>query len=373
VKVFFLVYGLTSGGIERIAINVYKYIDKSKFDINLITKYNKREFFDDELEAYGGKRVPLLSNCKDRGLMKRIKLALNIPKVMKDGYEIGYFNLNAPKDAFKYPLLGKVMGMKYIIIHSHNSSEDKGSILNRLINKFGRLAIDIIANKKLTCSEKAAVWMYSKKTIQSSDYIQINNGIDMGLFGYDKDVREKLRRQLGIQDKFVVGHVGRFSPQKNHKFLVNIFGEIHKINPNSCLLLLGTGSMVEEIRIYVEQCGLSDSIKFMGAQSNVHEYMQAFDVFLLPSIYEGLPVVGIEAQSAGLRCFFSNRITESADITGNVNFLSLEEDAEIWAQKIVQECSEYLRKDVSDVIKRHHFDVESSVKAIEKAMREMFK
>lgn len=372
-KVFFLVYDLASGGIERIAINTYKYIDKEKFEIDLITKYDQREFFDDELEVNGGKRVPLLSNCSDNGLKRRIKLAFSIPKVMKKGYDIGYFNLNSPKEALKYALLGKIVGIKHIVVHSHNSSDDVGNVISRVLNAFGRIVIDLIADKKLTCSEKAAEWMFSLKTVRNSDFVQVNNGIDLDLFCYDVKRREKIRKQLGIENQFVIGHVGRFSPQKNHKFLINVFNQIKKNRPDSCLILLGTGSMVEEIRNYAKSKNIEESIKFMGAQSNAHDYMQAFDVFLLPSIYEGLPVVGIEAQAAGLKCFFSDAVTKSADITGNVTFLPLTDSPEIWANQIINIFESYERKDVSDIIIRKQFDVKNAVKTIEKSMWELCK
>lgn len=370
-KVFFLVYDLASGGIERVAVNTFKYIDRSKFDVRLITKYDKREFFDDELESYGGKRVPILEGNVGSGLKRRINYVKGVLRVMRDGYEIGYFNLNAPKDVIKYPLIAKMLGMKYIVIHSHNSSEDAGSLPNRIANKLGRWMIDRIADKKITCSEKAAQWMFSAKTVEKGDFVQVNNGIDTDLFGYNAHTREALRKELDAEDSLILGHVGRFSLQKNHEFLIDIFEQVLKIRPNSTLILLGTGSRVDQIKNYVRQKGLEAAVRFEGARGNVNEYMQAFDAFVLPSLYEGLPVVGIEAQAAGLPCFFSDTITRSTDITGNVEYMSLQKAPEEWAKAIVETVAAYDRKDVSDLIEAQKFDVKSAVKTIENTMWSM--
>lgn len=372
-KVFFLIYGLNSGGIERVAVNAYKYIDKSKYDLHLVTKYDKRQFFDDELESYGGKREPVLKNCNKTGIKKKIAYARSLSKLIKDGYDIGYFNLNAPKDAFKYPLLCRLKGIKHIVIHSHNSSEDAGSLINRMMNALGRRLIKRIADKKLTCSELAAKWMFDKKTVAAKDYIQINNGVDLPLFAYNKEVADRIRGELGIDDStFVVGHIGRFSPQKNHTYIIDIFEKIHEKNNDSVLLLLGDGKRTEEIKSYAEAKELTEAVKFMGAKSNANEYLQAFDIFLMPSLYEGLPVVGIEAQAAGLKCFMSDVITRKVDITGNVDFISLDKSPEEWAGRIIDEYKSFVRKDVSDIIKKKHFDVQGSIGLIEKTLDDIF-
>lgn len=372
-KVFFLVYDLASGGLERVAVNAYKYIDKNKYDIHLVTKYDKREFFDDELESYGGKREPILKNCKKTGIKRKIAYARSLSKLIKDGYDIGYFNLNAPKDALKYPLLCKLKGMKYIVVHSHNSNEDKGSIVNRMMNAIGRKVIKKLANRKMTCSEKAAEWMFDKKTVADKNYVQINNGVDLKLFAYNRERREEVRKNLGVEDKFVVGHIGRFMRQKNHKFLVDIFEQIHKRNKESVLVLLGDGSRTDEIKQYVADKKLTDAVKFMGAQSDVSGFLQAFDIFLMPSLYEGLPVVGIEAQAAGLKCFMSDVITKKVDITGNIEFISLDKSAREWSDTIIESYTHSHRVDVSDKIKAAHFDVEGSIGLIEKTMDDMCK
>lgn len=372
-KVFYLVYGLTSGGLERVAINTYKYVDKKKIQIDLITKYNDREFFDDELESLGGKRVPILSKKEKNSIVNKIKLLTNTIKLMKKDYDVGYFNLNSPKEVFKYPLLSKLLGINHVVIHSHNSSEDKGNIIDKFFNSLGKYLIDLIADKKLTCSEKAAIWMFSNKTIVNQDYIQINNGVDIEKFHYDEEKRDLFRERLNLQNKFVVGHIGRFSKQKNHIFIINIFEEILKIKPNSCLVLVGVGELLNDVKEYVNNKNLDEYICFMGAQSNVCDFLQAFDVFLLPSLYEGLPVVGIEAQASGLKCFFSDVITEKVDITGNICFLPLSVSVKEWAKHIVLDTSEFIRNDVSNRVILNNFDVRSSIKVVEKVLLDICK
>ena len=298
VKVFYLVYGLTSGGIERYSVNLYKYIDKSNLQLDFIVKTNEKEFFDDIFEAAGGKKIAIADGNKGK-----LFYLLNVCKIAKSGYDVAYFNLSSPSAVFKYPLICRLAGIKKIIIHSHNSHEDKINFLKGFVNWLGRRYINKICTVKFACSDRAAVWMFGKNN--SHNYVLINNGIEVDKYSYNETIRDKYRIELGCdKNTLVIGHVGRFVRQKNHAFLIEIFNELIKIRPNSRLLLIGTGPLKGKIEAIVKNKNIEMNVIFAGEKSNVNDYMQAMDMFILPSLYEGLPIAGIEAQASGLRCFF---------------------------------------------------------------------
>lgn len=366
IKMFYLVYGLSSGGIERISVGIFKYINHEKIDMKMITKYADREFFDEELEKYGGHRTPILTNVPKNKIINKILYTFNTIKAINKGYDVAYFCLSKPRDVFKYPLLCKIFGIKTLVVHSHNSMEDKDSPIIRLMNYLGRMYIGKIATIKIACSEKAAMWMFPSDVYKEKKYIQMNNGIDVKDYTYNEKIRREIRSRYNVESKFVVGHVGRFTKQKNHKFLIDIFEQICMKCKDSQLVLIGVGELENDIKEYVKLKKLNDKVLFMGQKNNVNEYMQMFDVFLFPSLYEGLPVVGIEAQATGLKCFFSDIITKEVNITGNVTYISLKENAKTWADMVIEKGINYERKDVSDKIKTAGFDIEASAKEWEK-------
>ena len=192
----------------------------------------------------------------------------------------------------------------------------------------------------------------------------LNNAIDTSKFSYNLEIRNKIREHEKLEDKFVVGHVGRFVNQKNHSFLLKIFYEIHKADENSVLMLLGDGPLRESIKEEARDLGLENSVRFLGIKENVNEYMQAMDVFLLPSFYEGLPVVGVEAQTAGLRCIFSTNVTKEAKLTDNVEYLDLDDGEKVWAE-VALKSKNFDRKNTASIIIKKGFDIKYEAKKLE--------
>ena len=192
----------------------------------------------------------------------------------------------------------------------------------------------------------------------------MNNAIDADEYVYNQAISEEMKKELGVSGKTVIGHVGRFFAQKNHVFLIDIFKQIHDKNPDTVLLLVGGGelddSLKNQIKEKVKALGLEDAVKFLGVRSDVERVIQAFDLFLLPSLFEGLPVTMVEAQAAGLPCVISDKVPKDCDITGNVKVVGLEEDVDIWADTVLEYVNNYERKDTSELIKKAGFDIKEN-------------
>jgi len=365
INVFYLVYGLTSGGIEKYSVTLYKHLDKSKYNFQFIVSKDNNDFFDDVFHRAGGKKIVLGDKTIKNKFFYRIKYLRTLIKVSRNNYDIAYFNLSSPAAVFKYPLICRVFGIKKIIIHSHNSNQYNSNVFKKILNYVGRCYINKITTAKFACSDKAATWMFGKKVSNSNAYKLINNGLEVSKYDYNLAVRAKMRKKLDVvSNQLVVGHVGRFVEQKNHEFLLEIFKKVLNKKPNAVLILIGVGELEARIKLRAKELGILTHIKFLGEKNNVNEYMQAMDVFLLPSLYEGLPVVGIEAQATGLHGVFSSTISQEVDITGNIKFLDLSENPEVWAEEVIR-SSMAKRKSEKEQVKKSGYDIVHTAHQVE--------
>lgn len=356
INIFYMVHSLTSGGIEKFSINLFKYIDKNNIKIDFITKMDRPEFFDNELKRMGGTKIPLIKPNENK-----IMILLRMIRLIRSKkYDIFYFNLSKPTDVWKYPLVCKLMGCDNIVIHSHNSSTDSSiSILNNISRYF----INKISRDRFACSPLAAKWMFGKKIEKEHDYVYVKNGIDVDKYNVNKTIRARMRSVLGISNETVViGHIGRFEKQKNHYFLINILKKMIDSNQDVFMILIGTGSLEKDIKKRAKELNIYNYIYFAGEQSNINDWLQVFDIFVLPSLYEGLPVVGIEAQASGLQCLFSNNITVDVNITGNCTFLPLNIDDWIYE---INKVSNHVRHNVGDQVKKAGYDMKDVAQLIQ--------
>ena len=197
-----------------------------------------------------------------------------------------------------------------------------------------QLPIRNIADYLFACSDKAGKWLFGEKAITHSNYRMIPNGVDLQRFVFNNEKRDQMRRKLGIaEDAFVLGHIGRVTVPKNHKFLVHLFAEYHKENINSKLLLVGDGELFEDVKQQVTHLDINEAVIMVGSKTNTEDYYQAMDVFVFPSLWEGLPVSVVEAQANGLQCLLSDVITHDVDLTDQVQYLPLNEK-NIWLERI---------------------------------------
>lgn len=310
-----------NGGIEHFVMDRYRMIDRTRVQFDFLITSSEPGYFDEEINELGGKVFHTYSLSKNP-----LRTFLDIKKIVKtNGYSIvhrhtgnaiGYFDLRAARCG----------GAKYLIIHSHNTNAKRKTI-HKLAKVF--LSFDCI---RFACSEAAGRWLFGNK-----DFRVIPNAIDVEKYCFSLESREKIREKYNLNDLFVVGHVGRMDYQKNHSFLIDIFYELQKRIPDSKLICVGDGHLRKCIADKVNSLGLTEKVVFTGSIDNVNEVMNAFDVFCLPSKYEGLGITLIEAQTNGLHCITSKDMVPSeTDITGLLEYISLKKDAEEWAAAIIK-------------------------------------
>ncbi|MCM1225190.1 MAG: glycosyltransferase, partial [Lachnospiraceae bacterium] len=249
-----------------------------------------------------------------------------------------------------YFKVAKKCGIKSTIAHAHITSSEKS--LKGFIKRLLKKNISKYADYRFACSTEAGNYLYGK-----NDFELVPNAIDTSKFRFNAEMRNNIRKKYSWEDKIVLGHVGRFNDQKNHRFLIRIFKCLSEYKNNYVLCLCGDGENRNSIEQQVINLNLNDRVFFMGNISNVNELYQAFDLFLMPSLYEGLPVSGIEAQSCGLNCVFSDTITREVSLVQDkVKFLSLKNSPDYWAQ-IINSFIDYERFDMAETVRKAGYDI----------------
>lgn len=346
------------GGVEAVTINYYRNIDKNKVQLDFICDEDSTNIPYEEIEKMGGKVIIIPSYSKPFKYHKALK------RVLKEGnYKIIHSNINT-LSVFSL-FAAKCAGVPVRIAHSHsttNKKEKKKNLMKQILRPFSK----VFATDYMCCSELAGRWLFGNKEYDKGNVYLLNNAIDLDKFKYNESLRKKKRKELSIKDNtLVIGHIGRFVAQKNHDFLIDIFNEIHKKNNNSILLLAGQGPLMEDIKNKVKELNLEDSVKFLGQRNDANELYQAFDVFLLPSLYEGLPVVGVEAQAAGLLCYLSDDMTKETKVLDITKFMSLNNTPEEWADNILDDVKKYKRIDTSKEMTAKNFNIKEEAKKLE--------
>lgn len=368
-KILHVTEKLQAGGIENFIMNVYRNIDRENLDFHFMVTRNENEFFENEIKELGGKKFVIDSNKKDNVFRRVLKESKELEKFLKENkYDVIHIHSGTPLRIF-YLRAAKRAGVPKRIYHSH-SAEVKGPHnglkIKKIIFKIIKKLFPIYATNYFACSQWAAEWMYPKRLIEEQKVVVINNGIDIEKFRYNEQTRKEYRGTLNIGNKKVIGHIGRFNHQKNHTFLIDIFKAIYDKNKDYVLLLIGDGELREKIENKVKNLGIEEGVKFLGVRNDVEKVMQAMDLFLLPSNYEGLPVVGIEAQATGLPIICSDNITNEVCITENIKMISLDKTAEEWSDNIINVLEKFERKDTSEEIIKNGYNIEQVTEKIEK-------
>lgn len=350
------------GGIETFLINYYRNIDKTKIQFDFVNIYDKKLYFQDEIENMGGKVYKLTSYYKNPiKYIKELKKLINQNK-----YEIVHCNMNSA--AMIFPLIaGKFSNAKIVIAHSHNSSSDKG-FFKSFLHNINKRFIPIFANVFFACSNDAGKWFFSKRILKSDKYEVIYNAIDAKKFEYNQKNREKKQKELGLdKNTIIIGHVGRFEKQKNHEFLIELFNEMYKERKNIKLLLIGEGTLKQTLKEKVLNMHLENNVIFLGRRDDIEDLYQIMDVFVFPSLYEGLGTVLIEAQYSGLPCVVSNNIPKEAQITRRFEYLELKKINE-WKNTIFRFINNSISEREKNTFLENYrkFDIKIATENLEK-------
>ena len=354
IRVLQVVTHMNRGGLETMLMNYYRNIDRTKVQFDFLTHRpeNEKKDYDDEIRSLGGKiyHMPVL-NPFSRTYMKSLD---EFFKEHKE-YKIVHSHLDCLS---AYPLkMAKKNGVPVRIAHSHNTSQEKN--LKYLIKDYSKKQIPKYATHLFACGKEAGEWMFGKHKFQI-----MNNAIDAKKFIYNEEIRKQKRQELGLDGKFVIGHVGRFNLQKNHEFLIEIFKDFAKTNKDAVLILIGNGELQDEIKQQVMEYQMEDQVKFLGLREDIPQLLQAMDLFLFPSLFEGLPVTLVEAQAAGLPCVIADTITDEIMITDRISKVSLDSNLEKWNQVILK-YKGMKRTNTMPEIVAHGFDIEKNARWLE--------
>lgn len=353
------------GGIETYLIEQFRHLDKSKIDYDFVNITGEYSIcYEDEILASGSKIFKVVSRHKNPLL--HYWQWFNILLQNKGIYDVIVLNTNSLE--YVFPLvLGKIFGIPVRVIHSHNSGfENKQGLARRLLVGMNKKLLAWSANLRFACSQFAGQWMF-----KDNPYHVIYNAIDIHKYDADLIVREETRNALGLHTELTLLHVGRFSYQKNHSFLLDIFKEVHRIQPNSVLLLVGDiteeSEFLTEVKRKIKAYGLENVVRLLGRRDDVNKIMQAADVLVMPSFFEGLTVVGIEAQASDLPLLLSDTVTKELGLLPSTQFISLEAGPTAWAEAIVN-SKQHNRQSRYEELKAAGYDIGNETERVEKLL-----
>lgn len=335
IRILHIVGRMDRGGIETMLMNLYRSIDRTKVQFDFLAHYGKEADYNEEIRSLGGRiyEMPALKDGENVCYWRFFSYIRALHEFFREHREYQIIHGHMTNTASIYMPIARKYGVKCTIAHSHNTHGKAG--LPGLVTDLLQRPIRRFATEWFACSEAAAHWFYPEDAVRSGKVRIIPNVIDASAFRYKEATRLEMRRELGLEGKLVIGNVALFRPEKNQAFLLPVLNEALKSCPNAVLLFVGCGSCEEDVKAQVKAMGLSERVRFLGSRPDVSRLMQAMDVFALPSLWEGLPLVGIEAQAAGLPCVVADTVTTELNICGKVHFLPLERSAGEWAKALI--------------------------------------
>lgn len=315
---------MDGGGVEQVVMNYYRHIDRSRVQFDFLVCEGSGMVPREEIESMGGRVFMVPPYNQLPRYMRETELLFR-----EERWPIVHSHVNALS---VFPLrAAKRAGVPVRIAHSH-STAGKGETAKNAVKSVLKRFSNVYPTHRMACSRYAGEWLFGK----GADFEVVYNAIDLSRFLFDAEARAQARADLGlVGGQLAVGHVGRFMPQKNHRFLIEAFAGLARLRPDAVLLLAGSGEAEALVEGWAAGRGVSDRVRFLGQRGDVGRLYQAFDAFCLPSLYEGLCLVGVEAQAAGLPCFLSDRITREVDVTGTVRFLPID-DSHVWAEAFAE-------------------------------------
>jgi glycosyltransferase involved in cell wall biosynthesis len=361
IRVAQMMTDMNYGGVEMVVMNYYRHIDRTKVQFDFFALEGSAVPQREEIERLGG-RVYIVPKYTHLSAYEKEIIRL----FKQNQYKIVHSHMNTLS---VFSLWGaKKAGIPNRIAHNH-STAGKGETKKNIIKYALRPFAKIYPTKLCACSQYAGEWLYGKNT----EFQVFNNAIDLSRYSYDPQKAATVRKELGLEDKLVVGHIGRFCYQKNHDFLIDIFNEIHKQRQEAVLLLIGEGELEQDIRNKVKELGLEDSVRFMGKQKDTSEFYQAMDCFVLPSRYEGLGVVAIEAQACSVPVICSTAVPKDAKITSSVKFIGLDESSSNWADCVLDVIKTQVKRNEREEVRKAGYDIEVEAQKLTDFYEELLK
>lgn len=358
--------GFICGGIESFIINIYRHLDRTKVQLDFVAPMRfDCPVYEEEIASFGGRMFSW--NIPKKTPQKYLLMYLRAYRFFKAyPYDIVHIHSGGFASFIIISMAAERAKIPVRIVHAHTTGfEAAAHFPKSILYQYFRNRIDHYATHYFACSEAAANWVFSSNTCHLNRIELIKNGIQAEDFSFNPDVRNLYRNHLGLSGKFVVGHIGRFSAEKNHEYLISVFYELYKKKQQSVLLLVGKGELEETIRMRVDELNLSSAVLFMGIRNDIPKLMQAMDTLLLPSTHEGLGIVLVEAQAAGLMCFASSgAVPNEAKLTNLLEFLPLSDPTQ-WLNSLLQLEDDYSRSDMSEWIQDAGYDIRSSTKKLE--------
>ena len=357
----------SNGGQDSYIMNMYRHVDRERVQFDFFTPYAiHNPAMQAEVEEMGGKMSaaghPFGEN-NSRYFRQAVEAFL-----AEHPYEIVHFHSGSTYALMVGSRLARKYGARRVIVHSHC-----GGFLNlryRIVRRLSRRPLLTWPTDYYACSHLAARWKYPDPIIQEKRYTVLKNAVDTEQLRLDEGLRAECRRQLGVEDKLVIGHVGRFAIQKNHRFLLEVFAALLELEPDARLVLAGEGELLNATLQQAEELGIDDRMQYLGIRRDIPALMNAFDVFVLPSFFEGLPVVGIEAQATGLPVVTSTGVTPELPIPDLATYLPLELSPQEWAEKILAVARQPRRNTTQEIIDSG-YDVRVAARILQKKYEEM--
>lgn len=363
IHVLHVLGGVGLGGAESRIMDLYRQMDRNEIQFDFLVHSEamdrKPQFYDEEIQAMGG-HIYVLPKFK-------VYNYFSYRRAVRDFFaahrEFRVVQGHMTSTAGIYLPIAKKAGVPVTVAHARNAGVVKGP--KGLATKFFRRGLADKADVLFACSRLAGEDVFGKAAMEAGEVKIIHNAIDVSRFVYNEKVREEMREQLDLAGNLVLGHVGRFEYQKNHLYLLKVFAAVCRERPDAALLLLGDGEDRPAMEGKCKELGIADKVRFLGNRKDTERYYQAMDIFLLPSFFEGLPGVLVEAQAAGLKCIASDTITREAQATDLVTYLSIEDAAEIWAEEVLKQA-DYVRRDTAGELSAEGFDVRCQAESYRK-------
>lgn len=321
---------LQAGGISSIILSLCEEMDREKVNFDYLVYRDQPEFEDRRAQRLGGRKLIADGTNTANRAVRLVRKFVRTGRILRrEQAEIFHINGSTPYD-FLVGMVARLAGVRTVILHAHNSRLKKSSRLHRGLQGLFRTLQPLCGDWYFACSDLAGEFMFGSRCRRK--VIEVKNGIHTRRFRFDGAVREQMRAEYGLQDALVVGHIGRMVPAKNQSFLLEVFAELLRLRPDARLVLIGSGELEEALMAQAGRMGLVEKLTRIPSTSQPERFYCMMDLFMLPSLFEGLPVVGVEAQASGLPCIFSDSITRELAITDRAHYLGLDRSPAEWAE-----------------------------------------